>query len=224
MNKNLGIKIKELQSKGYSYRQIVNELHCARSTVCYHLGDKQKQKYKKRRQDNRKGIKNTNKKSTVHTYTDEQLIQVVKTSLSIAQILKKLGLKIHNNNYVVLRRNIEKLKINVSHLLGKGYLKNRKFGYRFPIGDYLSNSRYMNSHNLKLRLIDEKILEHKCGNCGLLEWLGKSIPIELHHKDGNHKNNNLTNLQILCPNCHALTDNHAGKGIGRKKIVKQYIT
>lgn len=212
MNKNLGIQIKELKSKGYSYSQIINELHCARSTVCYHLGDKQKQKYRKRRQDNRKGIKSTNKKPTVHNYTDEQLIQATQSSISIAQILTKLGLKIHNNNYIIFRSNIIRLKIDISHLLGKGYLKNRKFGYRYPITDYLSNKKRINSHDLKLRLIDENLLEHKCANCNLSNWLGQPIPIELHHKDGNHKNNNLVNLQILCPNCHALTDNHAGKG------------
>ena len=37
------------------------------------------------------------------------------------------------------------------------------------------------------------------------------IPLELHHIDGNNQNNNLTNLTLLCPNCHAMTDNYRGK-------------
>ncbi|WP_442911559.1 HNH endonuclease [Lachnospira sp.] len=37
------------------------------------------------------------------------------------------------------------------------------------------------------------------------------MPLELHHINGIHKDNRLENLQILCPNCHALTENYSGK-------------
>lgn len=47
----------------------------------------------------------------------------------------------------------------------------------------------------------------------LTEWNGKPIPLELHHKDGNHYNNDLTNLEVLCPNCHAQTDNCSCKNV-----------
>ena len=30
----------------------------------------------------------------------------------------------------------------------------------------------------------------------------------MHHKDGNHQNNELSNLEFLCPNCHATTDSY----------------
>jgi predicted HNH restriction endonuclease len=43
--------------------------------------------------------------------------------------------------------------------------------------------------------------------------LKKPIPLELHHKDGNRYNNSLNNLMLLCPNCHALTDNYRAKNI-----------
>ena len=45
-------------------------------------------------------------------------------------------------------------------------------------------------------------VSYKCECCGLSEWMGKPIPLELHHKDFNHYNNSLDNLQILCANCH----------------------
>lgn len=41
--------------------------------------------------------------------------------------------------------------------------------------------------------------------------MGKPIPLELHHLNGIHTDNRLENLQILCPNCHAFTDNYSGK-------------
>lgn len=42
------------------------------------------------------------------------------------------------------------------------------------------------------------------------------IVFELHHVDDDHNNNNLTNLQILCPNCHLQT-----KGFRKKKYDKE---
>jgi hypothetical protein len=49
--------------------------------------------------------------------------------------------------------------------------------------------------------------EHKCQECNLTIWNGFTIPLEVHHKDGNSDNNTEENLCLLCPNCHALTDN-----------------
>lgn len=43
----------------------------------------------------------------------------------------------------------------------------------------------------------------------------QKIPIELNHIDGNFENNNINNLELLCPNCHALTSNY--KGANKKK-------
>lgn len=68
---------------------------------------------------------------------------------------------------------------------------------------------YMTSHKLKLRLYSDGIKEPKCEMCGIESWLGKPLSMHLHHVDGNRFNNNLDNLQILCPNCHTQTDTYA---------------
>ncbi len=64
---------------------------------------------------------------------------------------------------------------------------------------------------LRKKLIEDGIKKNECELCGLNEWLGKPITLELHHVDGNRYNNKLENLQILCPNCHSLTPNHSKK-------------
>ena len=58
------------------------------------------------------------------------------------------------------------------------------------------------------KLIEDGIKEEKCEICGLSEWMGKPIPLELHLKDFNHYNNTLGNLQILCANCHMQAHNY----------------
>lgn len=90
----------------------------------------------------------------------------------------------------------------------KGYCKTKQ---TIPTEIYLNNKKRIKSSRLKTRLIKEHYKEHKCERCGLTEWQGVPIPLELHHKDGNRFNNSLDNLIILCPNCHALTDNYRGK-------------
>ena len=37
----------------------------------------------------------------------------------------------------------------------------------------------------------------------------------IHHKDGNHYNNDLNNFQLLCPNCHAQTSSYRGKNCSK---------
>ena len=88
-----------------------------------------------------------------------------------------------------------------------------------PIEDYLSNKVPMQSDKLKIRLINEGKLEDKCDNCGLEAWLQDSIPLELDHVNGDHNDNRLRNLRLLCPNCHAQTDNYRGQKPGAKSAV-----
>ena len=64
---------------------------------------------------------------------------------------------------------------------------------------------------LKNRIIKEKLLENKCSSCGISEWQEKSISLQLDHIDGNSHNHVLSNLRLLCPNCHSQTDTWCGK-------------
>jgi 5-methylcytosine-specific restriction endonuclease McrA len=85
-----------------------------------------------------------------------------------------------------------------------------------PLSELITKA-YVTSHKLKLRLYSEGVKEAKCETCGVVDWLGNSLSMHLHHIDGDRFNNTLNNLQILCPNCHAQTDTYARPLHSRKK-------
>lgn len=70
--------------------------------------------------------------------------------------------------------------------------------------------------NLKDLLIEFGYKQHICENCKLTTWLNLPISLQLHHIDGNHDNNNINNLQLLCPNCHAQTDTYGLRNMSKK--------
>ncbi len=69
------------------------------------------------------------------------------------------------------------------------------------------------SSKLRKRLIKEGIKEEECEICKIKIWMGKPVPLELDHIDGNNSNHKLENLRIICPNCHAQTSTHSCKKI-----------
>ena len=80
----------------------------------------------------------------------------------------------------------------------------------------------MTTYRLKLKLLKDGIKESRCENCNREDWEGVKIPLELHHVDGNTLNNDICNIQLLCPNCHALTDTYRGKN--KKRVKKKNVT
>ena len=94
---------------------------------------------------------------------------------------------------------------------GRANKRGSDLGYvphgRLPLEEYIQK-KYMTSHMLRVRLLQEGIKQHQCEQCKVTEWNGKLIPLELDHIDGNRFNNNLDNLRTLCPNCHAQTSTY----------------
>lgn len=134
------------------------------------------------------------KKRRQTKYTKEQLSLVVGTSKSYAECLKKLGIKPIGGNYRSLQKNIDRFNLDTSHMLHQAANQ----GVEFKTFDSLTTN-----DSIKKRLVIER--GHKCESCLNTHWLSDLIMLELEHIDGNNRNNDRSNLKLLCPNCHSQT-------------------
>lgn len=146
-------------------------------------------------------------------FTRQEIEEFVQNSYSYASLAEKMG---YNNRAgsccATLQAMVRELNLDVSHFKGQGWnLSN--FDYdRFRNGATIKSSAAVNALSY--------IRGRRCEKCQNETWDGQPIPLEVHHKDGDSLNNEMDNLELVCPNCHALTDNYRGKNInnGLKKI------
>ena len=144
----------------------------------------------------------------------EKYEEAVKNSLSIAGMCRYLGIKVVGSNYRTIHKAIKNFNLDTSHFTGQGWNVGDRYSpviKKFPLEKVLVKNSTYTSYNLRPRLINSGLKKHECERCKLSLWLDKPIPLELHHKDGDNTNNELDNLELLCPNCHALTDNYRGR-------------
>lgn len=199
--------ILKYREEGFSYNEIAKKINCSKSLVALYCNTKQQEKIEK-------------KKSEQIEY-EKMICKIIEDSDNINQVCKKIGKKATNTNYAFINKIISKYKIDISHFSTDYSSKSVKYT---DDEIYCENSPYMNSNSLKKRLIKTGKKEEKCECCGLTQWNGVSIPLELHHKNGKHNDNRLDNLQLICPNCHATTDNYCGRNKDKKTKIKKEIT
>ena len=143
-------------------------------------------------------------------FTREELEIFVRESRSYAQVMEKIGYSPRGGSGAsAVKEMIEYYQFNIEHFTGQGWHKN-DFDY----------SRFKYGNNIKSGKALEAIIYlrgHKCEKCNNTLWNEQPIPLEVHHIDGDRLNNELSNLILLCPNCHSQTENWRGRNINTQK-------
>lgn len=142
-----------------------------------------------------------------------EFTELINNSSSSADVLRALGYTVKGNSwaYRIIAERMNKLKIS----FGKKLIMNENGTLSsIPLEKVLTKDSEYNRTKLKNRLVSEGLKEYKCECCGITEWAGKPISLQLHHLNGINNDNRIENLQLLCPNCHSQTDNFGTKGKG----------
>ena len=146
----------------------------------------------------------------VDRFSLEELQDIVKKCFSYRQFAKELGYA--PDSIESIKQIISKYNLDISHFKGQGWNKNNIDYSIFQYGKATKTETLLRALTI--------LRGWRCEKCNQEEWQGQRIPLCIHHIDGNHINNEIENLQILCPNCHAQTDNYCGKNKTNRKPIE----
>ena len=138
-------------------------------------------------------------------------MQWISENLPKSEIARRLSC-----NVDTLKSYLNKMDIQYGGNMGGKGVKTFDNPLYMPFDVYI-NRRDANiiTDKIRKKLLREGLKQYVCERCGNTQWMNQPIPLEVHHIDGNKNNNELNNLQLLCPNCHALTPTYRGKNIKR---------
>lgn len=141
-----------------------------------------------------------------NTISDELLEEVVKNSISLSEVLKKLGKKQAGGTQSHYKNRINRLGLDISHFLGQGHNKGKKNNKRKKIEEILIKREGHNRakpHFLRRALIESGI-KYECSNCKCKnEWMGFPLVLDVDHINEDWLDDRIENLRFLCPNCHS---------------------
>ena len=134
-------------------------------------------------------------------FSKEELEKIVSEVYSFRELAKRLGYKQDGGNTMQsLHKMVDELNLDISHFTGQGWNKDKPDLTAFYYGSNKKNG----STTLKALISIRGY--RKCEACGITEWQNQEVPLQVHHINGEHQDNRLENLMMICPNYHALTD------------------
>ena len=142
--------------------------------------------------------------------TDEQIIKGF-NSMSKPKFKSRLAVYLGISiNTVVRRCKTLDLKFDKNDNIANLVAHRQKV--QIPLSEILEGKHpSYQTLKLKKRLISSNILVYECSECGIIDWNGNPIALQLDHIDGNPHNHVLSNLRLICPNCHSQTDTYCGR-------------
>jgi predicted RNA-binding Zn-ribbon protein involved in translation (DUF1610 family) len=150
--------------------------------------------------------------------TNDQLLEVVRISRSVTDVLKRLGYKcLTGGTHSYISKRIRKLNANTDHFLTakeaiRIYQRSGKKSAA-EILIYSTTGRRENAYRLRRALIESGV-PYACSGCGIGPiWNEQCLVLEVDHKNNDFLDHTIGNLRFLCPNCHSQLRHAMNKGL-----------
>lgn len=160
----------------------------------------------------------------IYELTDEQFVNLLKNSTTISEVLFKLGYTVKGNSWGFSQIKQRMIDLNLDFSIFKGkesIYKNTAAKSITPEMVLKDNCKHTRSV-LRRCILKYNLLPYKCDICGVTEWNGKTLSLELDHINGKNNDNRLENLRFLCPNCHSQTSTYGSKNKQLNSKVSDY--
>jgi hypothetical protein len=147
--------------------------------------------------------------SVIYNLSTEEFKTVVEEAFTMTDILEKCGLRPVGSNRKTVQRRAEKENVSLKHLKS---IQGKRPSQAIPLEKTMTEDSSYKSSRLKERLVKLGILTDRCSICGQAPvWNGKPLVLHLDHINGNHEDNRLENLRIVCPHCDSQLPTYKGR-------------
>jgi hypothetical protein len=146
------------------------------------------------------------KRKVYSAYTKEELTNVISCCDNFAHVFSLLRLNKYYHRYIT--KFVKENDVDISH-----FVKN-KIRVNSIEKKFVKDSTILSGPAIKKYLLKNKLVKDECSVCKIPPiWNKMPLSFQVDHINGNHCDNRIENLRLICANCHTQTDTYTGRNL-----------